>query len=95
MDPALAYDQCVPVSEAFGRTLTEAGVAATVISGVRMGQFQGVPVVLNGHFAVRVDDTVYDWTARQFDPDAPVPLVEPVAAWRERWPALGGSPGQQ
>jgi hypothetical protein len=86
--PAIAHDMCVPVSEAFVQALAESGVAARVLSGVRMGEFNGTPVLLNGHFAVEVGEVVYDWTARQFDEGASVPLVEPVAVWRERWPAL-------
>lgn len=88
LDPVEAEDRCVPVSEAFIAALADEDVSAQLVNGVRMGQFQGIPVVLNGHFAVQVGDTIYDWTARQFDPTAPVPLVEPVQAWRARWPSL-------
>lgn len=87
--PEAAHDMCVPVSEAFVAALADAGVEAALVSGVQMGEFRGMPVVLRGHFAVQVGEKVFDWTARQFDPHAPVPVVEPVSAWRDRWPALG------
>lgn len=86
--PAIAHDMCVPISEAFASALADAGVEAEVLSGVRMGDFNGTPVVANGHFAVRVGEVVYDWTARQFNETAAVPLVEPVTVWRRRWPTL-------
>lgn len=88
LDPAAAHDMCVPVSEAFAGALAEAGVEAAVINGVRMGEFMGHRVVEVGHFAVQVGETVYDWTARQFDEGAAVPVVEPVSVWRERWTSL-------
>lgn len=66
-------------------------------------QFPGVRLLLNGHFATLIEhadpaDTadggddggglVYDWTARQFDPDCLVPWVGTLAAWRTRWQPL-------
>jgi hypothetical protein len=67
--------------------------------------FPGVELILDGHFAVLLpsrrdtaehdggpeDGLVIDWTARQFDPAAPVPAITTAAAWREDWPALGSS----
>lgn len=45
--------------------------------------------MLGGHFAVLVADadteTVYDWTARQFDPTAPVPEVMALTRWQQVW----------
>jgi hypothetical protein len=32
-----------------------------------------------------IEETVVDMTARQFDPAAPFPLVEPVATCLARW----------
>lgn len=64
-------------------------------------QFPGVTLMLHGHFAALVatrfdeqasdgqgewtDEVVFDWTARQFDPDADVPLVVDLDEWRETW----------
>jgi len=36
-------------------------------------------------YVIVIDDSVVDMTARQFDPAAPFPLVEPVAACLARW----------
>lgn len=92
-DPEEARDRCVPISEAFAAKVRAAGHTAEVVSGMQMGEhplFPGLRMALNGHFAVVVDGTTsYDWTARQFDPSAPVPLVEPAAEWAKRWPRMG------
>lgn len=92
VDPSWVVDRCEEVSAAFARACHEAGVAATVISGARFGevdQFPGVRLMLGGHFAVLVadeeGDTVFDWTARQFDPKAPVPEVMALSRWRQVW----------
>ncbi len=36
-------------------------------------------------YVIVIDDSVVDMTARQFDPSAPFPLVEPVATCLARW----------
>lgn len=101
-DPSGAHDRCVPVSEAFAALLVEHGVVAEVVDGVRFGEvpeFPGERLMLGGHYAVAVTTdggkTVCDWTARQFDPNAPVPLVKPLAVWRETWQRLSFSGGEQ
>lgn len=38
-----------------------------------------------GHTVVEHAGHVVDWTARQFWPDAPHPLVEPVEKYSKRW----------
>ena len=88
-DPAEVRDRCVWESEDFARALRAAGVrAVTVVSGFATAEFGGHVLVTCGHTAVRVGDTVYDWTARQFNPTAPVPLVLPYEEWRAAWPDL-------
>lgn len=96
-DGRAVLDMCVQVSEHFVSTLAEHGIAAETISGMLMGtapEFEGETLVLAGHYAVLVHDqdsagqpadVVYDWTARQFDPSARVPLVQPLTQWRETW----------
>lgn len=89
LDPALIHDRCEEVSEAFAAHLAEAGVEATVVSGMRLQDLPGGGVlVLGGHFAVLVGDVVYDWTARQFQPAVPVPLVVSYDQWRQVWKDL-------
>lgn len=39
---------------------------------------------LNFHYANVIRGTVVDWTGRQFDPDTPWPLVEPMERYLER-----------
>lgn len=84
--PRTAHDQCVWESERFAAALAEAGVEATIVSGMRCTTFLGVTIVQCAHVAVRVGDTVYDWTARQFNPDAGFPAVMTVEEWQAEWP---------
>lgn len=88
-NPAEVRDRCVWESEDFAKACRAAGVRqVTVVSGFATVLFGEVRVITMGHTAVRVGDTVYDWTARQFNPDAPVPLVLPYEEWRASWPDL-------
>lgn len=82
--PETARDRCVDVSTRFRDLLAAAGVEAEIISGFEMVG----DLVLNGHTAVLVGERVYDWTARQFDASAPVPLIQPVSEWRTTWQRL-------
>lgn len=76
------YDQCITYSEAFAHFVGSHGVDAEMISGFTM---EG-NVILQGHSATLVyGAVVFDWTARQFDPAAEVPLVMPLAEWRQTW----------
>ena len=96
-DPHGAHDQCVSISEEFADLLVAHGHGARVVDGIRFGEmpeFPGERLVLGGHYAVAVhvgvDEVVYDWTARQFDPDATVPTVVMLSVWRSTWTELGG-----
>lgn len=80
-NPAQARDRCQSESAAFMETLAGFDIEATVVSGLVMDG----NVVLAGHFAVRVGDDVWDWTARQFDPHADVPKVTSWETWRTEW----------
>jgi hypothetical protein len=100
-DPACAREICAEISEEFEQICLEAGFAAKVISGMEFGEvpeFPGVTLMLNGHYATLVAaptdedperDIVVDWTARQFDPNCTVPLIQTLGEWRERWKPLG------
>lgn len=61
-------------------------VGAELIYGFQMGDLLGHRVIMNAHVAVRVEDKVYDWTYRQFDPSAPAPKISTVAEFRAEWP---------
>lgn len=86
--PEGAHDQCVTESERFHGWLLDHGIEAHVVNGFQFGTFMGKVVVTDGHTAVQVGHVVYDWTARQFDPAAPFPLVQPVSEWRKTWRSL-------
>lgn len=100
-DGDAVLDMCVRVSDEFVALLGENGIVAESVSGILMGtvaEFPDVPVVVAGHHAVLVHDqgpdgkpadVVYDWTARQFDPKARVPLVQPLEEWRQKWDEIG------
>lgn len=77
-----ARDECRAESLAFLRTLDICKVpGGELINGVKFKD----SVILSGHYAVQVGDLVYDWTARQFDEDAPLPKITTVAEFRAEW----------
>lgn len=97
-DPDRCVDWCVERSDEFVTLLHGHGIPATTIDGVRFGEnkmFPGHLLMLAGHTAVlltlrdpdtgKTADWVWDWTARQFDPATPVPLVQPLGEWRRDW----------
>jgi hypothetical protein len=90
-DPAEARDQCVSISESFASICRHRGIGARTVTGFLKGSvppFTG-EVILCGHTAAEVPGAggrlAVDWTARQFDPRAPVPLVAPLADWQAFW----------
>lgn len=96
--PEIVRDQAEAFSEEFAKICRGRGVDARVISGARFGEvpeFPGRRLLLQGNFAVLVPDgdgMVFDWTARQYDGKCPVPLVTPLAAWRQTWLEPAGWP---
>jgi len=93
-DPAAVRDQAPAISEAFERMCSGRDLSVCVITGfLAAGCDQ--QLIPQGHMAneVQADDgrrLVVDWTARQFDPKAPVPLIVTLAAWQAFWrPLLG------
>lgn len=98
--PEGASERCQEVSEDFVTHCHQHGVPAELITGGWFGEderFPGIEVMMAGHFAVltpvRYDEShdewmgevVIDWTARQFDPAAPVPLIVSEQEWRSTW----------
>lgn len=99
-DPATARNRHRLVPEAFAHVCRRYGIPAEIVTAVllaRVPPFQHQPV-LCGHTAVQVStlaghhlcdgEIIVDWTARQFDPAAPVPLVVASADWRAFWRGL-------
>lgn len=91
-DPDLARDWCLEVSEEFAAACLAAAIPAEVITGAKFGEmpeFPGIRLLMHGHCAtlVTIDEAqvVYDWTARQFNPAVPVPLVQSLSEWRQEW----------
>lgn len=80
-------DACYERSEEFARCLRTFGMKAKTVSGVAMASDR---VISAAHTATVAIDfgMVVDWTARQFDPQAPLPLIVPLRVWREFWQAL-------
>lgn len=90
--PGYARERCNEASWEFVYFLRNRGIEAEVVDGVRMGKVDEslrVPLILGGHFAVNIAGTVYDWTARQFRPDAEVPEIMTLAEWRKTWRDIG------
>ena len=93
-DPAAARDQCISVSGTFADVCNHRGIPAESVTGflfARVPPFEQ-ELVVDGHTAVQVQMTagrggelVIDWTARQYDPGVPVPLIVTAAAWRAFW----------
>ena len=94
-DPLQAYDRCAQESERFLRFiqewdgLREHNRTAKLIFGFKFGEFRGQQVITQAHVAVEVGDEVYDWTARQFDPAAPVPKITSVEEFHAEWSPPG------
>jgi hypothetical protein len=89
-DPATARDQCICASDLFASLCQDRGIEAGTVSGywkTHVPPFSGEVV---GHTTATVPAPgggllAVDWTARQFDPAAPVPLIVPLADWQAFW----------
>jgi hypothetical protein len=95
-DPANARDQCIAVSVTFASICTRRGISAETLDGFLLARIPpfGKESVVWGHTAVRATadgqgdttrEVVIDWTLRQFDAAAPVPLIVTLAGWRLFW----------
>lgn len=80
-------DRCDYFSTVFMDRIHEnTNLPASLVQGFMFMEVDGHRVILEGHVATLVNnDTVFDWTARQFDPKAPVPVIQPLSEWRETW----------
>jgi hypothetical protein len=90
-DPAEARDQCISASDLFASMCAHRGIEAGTATGflkARVPPFEG-EVIVCGHTTAEVPwatgRIAVDWTARQFDPSAPVPLVVPLTDWQAFW----------
>ena len=94
-DPARARDQCIEISTLFTGMCTHRGIPAETVDGYLLARIPPFTeeAVICGHTGVRAPGVaadgssgiVIDWTARQFDPAAPVPLVVTIGDWRAFW----------
>ncbi len=96
-DPANAHDQCISVSTTFERMCAHRGIPAETVDGFCFTRFPPFKreAMVAGHTAVRAlascaqqdvsREIAIDWTARQFDPVAPVPLIVEFEDWRAFW----------
>jgi hypothetical protein len=92
--PALAFDSCKAVSEQFVTWACGRGLQAEMVQLAGSPDFADalpewwlVPADMRLHYVVRVGSVYVDWTARQFDPEAPVPLVTTSHGWRNEYEA--------
>lgn len=83
---------CAMVSEQFVDWMHEKGLNASMMSGhvatnpdwaKRAGVRAGTDA--DAHTVAVVDDTVVDFTARQFDPKAPFPKLTTVSQFESEW----------
>lgn len=75
--PEGAEGCCEVASRAFLSMLEQRGVEATLVCLTAM-ELEDYPVATDGcliHYVVEVAGRWFDWTARQFDPDAAFPTV--------------------
>jgi hypothetical protein len=92
--PAGAYANCLAMSARFTEWLRARGVAAGILhlTGMKApldagaaGRWPACDPSTFQHWTTLVGDAAVDWTARQFDPAAPVPTVAPAAELTEGW----------
>jgi len=78
-DPTCVGGQCDVASTEFAQHLHEHGIPHEVVTHYPE---PGGPM---SHSVVEVGDHTVDWTARQFDPKADFPHIEPHHVTRSRW----------
>ena len=79
-EPEKARDQCYYVARSFGHVCRDLVVPAHLAGGWIVDE-DGELIAM--HFATVIGETVWDWTFRQFHPDAPVPMVTPLDGWED------------
>jgi hypothetical protein len=92
-EPQGAFDRCAEVSAAFVWTaLPRYGMTGELVQLAGPPEYPRAVPVWNtwppeerGHVVVRVQDWYVDWTIRQFDSEAPVPLVTQDHGWATAW----------
>lgn len=77
-DPHTAQDECYHASYAFLGLLQEGKIDAELTEGMYLDPDD---IIIWDHYGVKVGDVVYDWTARQFYPPAPWPMIVPWEDW--------------
>jgi hypothetical protein len=88
-----AYDKCKLVSLELAAFLRKRGIKAHMLhiqipNSVypnACSQWLEKPLEEWSHYVVRIGTRTFDATARQFDPQADVPLVLPMSAIRSQW----------
>jgi hypothetical protein len=94
LSPYTARDACCFMSDEFICYLEANGFLVPgpknnirTVTGFKFAD-NACTIVTQGHTAVLIEDTVWDWTARQFDEKAPVPLLMPLSQWEAEWKPL-------
>ena len=82
-DPNVVFDRCLPIALEFMAYAARCGVPSTLVEVAGYDgdlsrchpKWRGVPGGSVIHYLVRVEDEYVDWTRRQFDLIASVPVV--------------------
>lgn len=85
--PFAARDRCLSAAHGFMEYCADQAVTAKLVSGLWVDPDN---IVLHGHYVVRIGDNIYDWSARQFYPAAPMPLIIPFTEWAAQWRVTQG-----
>lgn len=95
-NPDAVFDKCLPVAVEFMVHAASCGLRSALVQVSRFDgdmsrchpKWKNVPKDSVIHYLVRVDDKYVDWTRRQFDALAPIPVVATDLAadgWSQAW----------
>ena len=84
------YGNCSMVSSSFHKWLKKRGISSSLITGeFSLVDKWGADLEKAGeednHTAVKVGDTVIDFTAKQFDKKFPIPRIYDVDTFKQEW----------
>lgn len=99
--PALAFNSCKAVSASFVEWARRHDLDASLVQLEGSPEYpdafspwKEIPRERRLHYVAKIGDLYVDWTARQFCPDAPVPLVTTESGWDKEF-EIGGASARQ
>ena len=95
-NPDAVFDKCLPIALEFMTHAAKRGLPSVLVQVSEYygdlsrchPEWEGVPADSVIHYLVRIDDKYVDWTRRQFDSLAPVPVVLTdleADGWAQSW----------